>query len=117
MGRGLCYLGDEVLPLLRKSDLAPASCTAQIMENTTVPPRCEMICKVALIPPVIYAGLLGSYSGCLEPRQPELDGIAVACTLSTAENGCTVARIINPTHLCGTAFRYAVRTVYSSVRH
>lgn len=98
MGRGLCYISDEVLPLLRKSDLAPARCTAQIMENMTVPPRCEMICKVALIPPVINAGIPGSYSGCLEPRQPEMDGMAVARMLSTAENGCTVARIINPTH-------------------
>ena len=38
-----------------------------------------------------------SYSGCLEPRQLELDGIAIARTLSTAENDCTVVRIINPT--------------------
>ena len=98
MGRGLCYLGDDVLPLLKKSSLVPAVCTAQMMENTTIPPCSEFICKVALISPVITAGIPNCYSGYLEPRQLELDGIAVARTLSTVENGCTVVRIINPTH-------------------
>lgn len=97
MGRGLCYLGDDILPLLSKSELAPASCTAQLMENTTIPPRCEIICKVALIPPITGLGIPLSYSGYLEPRQLEMDGISVARTLSTAVNGCTVTRIINPT--------------------
>ena len=68
------------------------------MENTPVLPCCEMICKAALIPPVINAGMPDSYSGCLETRQLEMDGIAVARTLSTAENGFTVACIITPTH-------------------
>lgn len=75
MGKGQCYLGDEVLSLLRKSELAPASCTAQITESITVPPSCEPICKVALIPPVVNANIPVSYSGCLEPRQLEMYGI------------------------------------------
>lgn len=104
MGRGLCYLGEEVLPLLRKSEMAPNSCTAQVMEKTTVPPGCEMTCKIALIPPVINAGTPGSYSGCLEPRQPEMDGIAVARTHHQPY-----------THSYGASLRYADRTVYSSI--
>lgn len=46
---------------------------------------------------ILGLGIPLSYSGYLEPRQLEMDGISVAHTLSTAVNGCTVIRIINPT--------------------
>lgn len=45
MGGGICSLYGQNLPLLKRPQLAPESCTARIMECTTVPPCCEMNCS------------------------------------------------------------------------
>lgn len=50
-----------------------------------------------LTAPGITSGIPNSYNCCLEPSQLEIEGIAVACTLTTMENGLTVVRLMNPT--------------------
>lgn len=89
-------MGDDVLPLLSKSELAPCHCTVQVMKNQTIPLRCEIICRVELIPPVICSHIPHSTKGYLEPRQLEMGVMSVARTLKPAKNRCAVARIINP---------------------
>lgn len=75
LGRGFYYLGGYILPLLGKSELAPYYCAVYVM--TTIP-SCEIICRVAVIPPVICPDIPHRYKDYLEPRQLEMDGISVA---------------------------------------
>ncbi len=42
VGKCKCCLYDQALPLLSKSQLTPAHCTAQITVTTTIPAQCEI---------------------------------------------------------------------------
>lgn len=96
IGRGLCCLHEQSLPLLKATQLVPTSCVAQITVSTTIPPNSEIHCSAKLISPGINSGFPDSYSGLLEPFPLQVDGIAVARTLSIAENRLTVVRLMNP---------------------
>lgn len=98
VGKCTCCLYDQTLPLLSKSQLTPVHCTAQITVTTTIPAQCEMHCIAQLIPSAVNAGLADGYCGLFEPYLFKLDGIAVARTLTIAENGQTVVRLMNPTN-------------------
>ncbi len=98
MGRCTCWLFDQTLPLLSKSQFSPVHCTAQITVTTTIPAQCEMHCIAQIIPPADNAGLADRYCGLFEPYLFKLDGIAVARTLTISENDQTVVRLVNPTN-------------------
>lgn len=97
LGRGLCHLHNEALPLLRTTEMKPENCTVLITECTTIPPNCEMHCTAKLIPTVAHLCTPTGYNGLLEPYHTDLDGVAVARTLARADSGFTVVRVMNPT--------------------
>ncbi len=98
VGKCTCCLYDQTLPMLSKSQLTPVHCTAQITVTTTIPAQCETHCIAQLIPSAVNAGLADGYCGLFVPYLFKLDGIAVARTLTIAENGQTVVRLMNPTN-------------------
>lgn len=98
LGIGVCRLHSHSLPLLCATDMVPDSCTALVAECTTIPPYCEMHCAVKLTPPTANLTVPAEYSGLLEPYPTDLNGLAVARTLAKANEGFTVARVLNPTN-------------------
>lgn len=57
-----------------------------------------MHCTATLVPSTVNSGLADGYSGLFEPYNHKLEGIAIAHTLTVAENGRTVVRVMNPTN-------------------
>ena len=98
LGRGLCHLHNQDLPLLSTTEMTPDSCSAHVTECTTIPPHCEMHCAVKLMPVAAHLCTPTGYNGLLEPYHTDLDGVAVARTLARADNGFTVVRVMNPTN-------------------
>lgn len=98
LGRGLCHLHNQDLPLLKTTEMTPDSCSAHVTECTTIPPHCEMHCAVKLMPVAAHLCTPTGYNGLLEPYHTDLDGVTVARTLARADNGFTVVRVLNPTN-------------------
>ncbi|XP_073323456.1 uncharacterized protein [Pagrus major] len=57
----------------------------------------EMIVPVQVEPPRIAGPTIDSYLGYLEPEVHDNMGLVVARTVAPVKNGCTVARLLNPT--------------------
>ena len=98
VGRGLLSIGDVNIPLLQATDFIPKCCNISVSTDATVPPFSEMIVPVQVGPPRAVGPTIDSYLGYLEPEVRDNMGLVVARTVAPVKNGCTVARLLNPTN-------------------
>ena len=97
IGRGLLHLGDIDIPLLQATDFIPECCNVSMSVDATVPPFSEMIVPVQVESSCITGPTIDSYLGYLEPEMRDTVGLVIARTVAPVKNGCTMARLLNPT--------------------
>lgn len=97
VGCGLLHLGDIDIPLMQAKDFIPECCNISMSVDATIPPFSEMIVSVQVEPPRTTGPPIDTYLGYLEPGGRDNMGLVVARTVAPVKNGCTVARLLNPT--------------------
>jgi len=97
VGRGLLHLGDVDIPLMHATDFIPECCYISMSVDAIIPPFSEMIVPVNVNIPRTAGLPIDSFLGYLEPEVRDNVGLVIARTVAPVKNGCTVARLLNPT--------------------
>lgn len=96
-GDSILMLRGIEIPLLQTADLIPECCNISMSADVTVPALSEMIVPVRVEAPNIAGPTPDAFLGYLEPDPRDSTQLVIARTVTPVTDGCTVARLLNPT--------------------